>query len=891
MKKTALTIIKFAPYFCMLVLSLVACTTMPSSNHERIPISIEESKEGAPITMGIPFPQGALLSTDQVRLLDSKGKEIPCQVTEVTSWEPVDFSVKWVWVFFFATEDDSYQLEYGEGVSRAPLAGPTIKFKNSQRSGLRGFAEIDTGPLSFKVAKGVSGFMESVHLDVADDDVQQKDTIATSPQGRGSFLDMLDDAGIDPSKAVITRTVREKGSGPLHAILRIEGHYEYERADNPASPFIIRIHAYAGKSYVRVFHTMTYTGEPDKHKERPGAHPAIATGDSDVWITEDRSEDEGWLEPNDRIESTGLSMHYRFEGTPTYRAAYHQGKWYEPGEVAIASGSIPEQGILSIFQTGPKPTRVPPLPNSDGEKRIDGFEGKVLAADQAVQSFERAAGWMDVSDDKWGVAIGMRYFFEEYPKDLSFDASSNNFTAHAWSPKAGPMSFERANLRSDAGLLDNYATGTTKTTEMVYHFHEAGIADQEIAQVMNFILDPPTAHAAPEVYANSQVYGQFAPYRADHEEFERGLEYKFDWIDFNTKWEPWYGMLDHGDHMRFFFNGDWRSWTCNEPAVDYMYWLQYMRTGNRKYYMAAEAASRHSMDVDNIHWPAKKPYIGDTNEAYDFWVNDKGQEATPYLGVGKRHANQHYSALLSAHVWVTGWVASYYLTGYHRGLDIARLSADAYTRRIWGDHGLTGRRLYLSVWNLVEVWDATKDETYKAELDDRVDRMLRLQAGPDQYNSLVMDRYGYSQGYVSQGLRKYYQLTQDEKIKHAVILHAKALRDNPGWNHEYESYFASISGLVLGYEMSGEKSLLDEAIKRAEQLKTDPLEKSFEELGTQKEIALALEEASKLPGAESYAEGSGWNATIWGMTMGLRIFGWTHIYNVPWLLEHIDDGS
>lgn len=891
MKKTS----TYLPRSCFFLLLLfIGGQWLSSCTHQNkttntLPITIEANAPGAPITVGIPFGRGELWSTDQVRLLNEEGKEIPCQVTEVNTWSPLDYSIKWIWVFFFAEENDAYTLEYGEGVSRAPIEGPSIKFKNSQRSGSRGFAEIDTGPLFFKVKKGEGGFLENVQLDIPNDDVNQKDTIATNPGERGSFLDMLDDAGIDPSRAFVTRTVREKGSGPLHAILRVEGTYLYERADNNASPFVMRIHAYAGRSYIRVLHTLTYTGIPDKHKRRDGIHPAIATLADEKMITERESSDEGWKQPNDQIASAGLSLHYHFDGAPSYTTGYFEGPWHAPGDEQFFSGQIPAEAPLSIYQTGPKPNRVPPLPNSGLKERIDGFSGGIVSGKKELKSFEKAAGWMDVSDKKWGIALGMRHFLEEYPKDISIDPQENSLDAHIWSPKAGPMSFERATLESDAGMLDNFATGLTKTTELVYHFHGADQAKKNIKTVMGYFLNPPAAHAAPAVYADSEVYGCFAPQTDRHADFERSLDYKFDWVLFNVDWEPWYGMLDYGDHMRFFFRDNWYSWTCNEPATDYMYWLQFMRTGKRKYMLAAEAASRHTMDVDNIHWPTDPPYIGDTNESIDFWEHEQKHSATPYLGVGRRHASQHYSALLSAHVWVTGWIASYYLTGYHRGLDIARLTADAYTRRIWGEHGLTGRRLYLSVWNMAEVWDATKDERYFEELKDRVDRMLKLQAGPDQYNSLVMDRYGYSQPYAIHGLYKYYQMTGEERVKHALILHAKALRDNPGWNHEYESYFASISGLVIGYELSGEKSLLKEAVKRAEQLRTDKLEQSFEELKTQEAIAQALEEVSNLPGADDYAEGSGRRATIWGMTMGLRIFGWTHIYNIPWLLEHIDD--
>ena len=403
---------------------------------------------------------------------------------------------------------------------------------------------------------------------------------------------------------------------------------------------------------------------------------------------------------------------------------------------------------------------------------------------------------------------------------------------------------------------------------------------------MQYFLDPPTPHADPAWYAQSEVFGKMSPHAEDnHAEYERGVDYKIDWVIHNQHYEPWYGMFDYGDQKYFYVRGEWYAWLNNEPAVDYQLWLHFMRTGDRKYFLAAEAMSKHTMDVDNIHWPTDPKYIGDTNSATDWWeYKSQPSVATPYLGIGRRHARQQWTSLLSAHVWVTGWLTSYYLTGDHRGLDIARQTADSYTKRIWGEHDLTGRRLYLSVWNMVEAWDATKDTRYQAELQDRVDQMLRLQNGPDQYDNLVIDRYGYSQVYVSQGLYKFYQLTGDEKVKSALVRHARAVRDNPPWNHSYESYLASIRSLLVGYELSDEPSFLQEAISRAEFLKADKLETPFEEIGNQKEIALAIEAVSHMPKRQNHNESRGRNFEIWDLTQGMRVFGWTHIYNVPWLL-------
>ena len=795
--------------------------------------------------------------------------------------------MKWLWVFFFATDTEEYWLEYGEEVRKAPIEGDRIRIKNAQRSGQSSYVE--TGPLRFTIGKRAGGFIDEVLLDVDGNGFDGADTIAISNSGRGSFLDILDDLGIDSSTATIHRTVREKGSGPLHAIMRLEGTYTYSREDNRDSPFIIRIHLYAGKSYIRVFHTLTYTGIPDNHEPLVGQHANIALDDDTEIIDDTQSEDTLWMEPNDRITGTGLALQYNLEEDVVFRSGYHTGTWHQPSQPEIFQYDSDKGSKFSVFQTGPKPDRIPPVPNSTLEERIDGFTAEISVNEYTRKEMEKAEGWSDLSDSRWGIGLGIRNFLEEYPKEIEFDQASQQATAFLWSPKAGPMSFARATNKRDQGMIDNFAAGVTKTSEVVLYFHKSDISDQRLKQTMDYFLNPPVPHASPETYANSKVYGNFSPRSDQHAKFERALDYKFDWQLFNQHWEPWYGMFDYGDQKNIFFREDWFRWQNNEPAIDFMYWLQFMRSGDSKYYLAAEAMSRHTMDVDNVHWPTDAPYYGDTNDALDYWQwESKESKANPYLGIGRRHANQHWVALLSAHVWLEGWLASYYLTGYHRGLDIARLSADSHTRRIWGMHGLTGRRLYLSIWNLVETWDATKDPKYLKDLQDRIDLLLELQNGPDQYDNLAIDRYGYSQIYISHGLYKYYQLTREERIRQALIRHARAVRDNPPYNHDYESLLATIHSLVIGYEFTREKSFLKEALARADCMKTDPLEQSFEELGNQKKIAEALEAVSNLPDKGYFSSRRRWVAN-WGPTQGLRVFGWTHIYNIPWLLPYLKE--
>jgi hypothetical protein len=873
------------------LLAAPACAQSPAST--RIPITVEANRAGAPITMGLPLPKGTLHSPDRVRVVTEGGTEVPAQVTEVTTWAPADSSLKWIWVFFFTESTDRYVVEYGPGVTRTPVGdepGDRVVVRNNQRTG--GYTEITTGPLRLRIQRTGrdttgSGFLDRVWLDRDGDGFDEGDVVATGPQGRGSFLDLTDPNGPDSSRAVIDQTFVEEGSGPLHAVVRVEGEYRYGRGDNRAAPFVLRLHAYAGKPYVRVLHTLTYTGDPDRHPEVERQHALLATSPAPVANEDSLAGDSLWTVPNDRIRAAGLALDLRLDGPGReggdwrYRTALQSGDWWDLDGPTLRSGPLGD-APLELVQSGPKPTRMPPVPASSPTERIGGFGATLHAEGAATDTATAAPGWMEVSGSETAVAVGTRHFLEEYPKALRMAPGDSSLTAFHWPDSAPPMSFARRNAEEDGGMVDNFAPGLTKTTELVFSFHDAGRDADAVRRTMDVVLDPPVAHAPPSWYTESRAFGPMAPRSEAFAEYERGMDYKFAWWHFNQHWEPWYGMFDYGDGRTYYFRDNWYLWTNNEPAVDFMWWRRFMRTGDRSAYLTALAQSRHAMDVDNIHWPTGPSYRGDTNSPYDFFRTQRDTtEATPYLGMGRRHGWQHWTALLSAHVWTPGWLAAYHLAGVHRGLDVARLTGDYYQRRIFGEHGLTGRRLYLSIWNLSVLYDATKDPALREELDDRVDRLLRLQE--QRGGQMVIDRYGYTQVYVANGLRTYIQITGDEDAREGLVRHARWVRDNPPLDHEMESYLSSISVLLAGYQYAREPSLLREAVHRARHLKTDRLPKPVPAFATQEALAESLKTASRLP---QDREG---RCGIWCITGGLRVFGWTHAYTVPelvyWLQE------
>ena len=351
----------------------------------RIPLRVVRHAEGMPVTLGVPFPKGALASPDQVRLLTHEGREHPAQVTEVSTWEPADRSVKWIWISFLTGRGDQYQVEYGADVRRN-RDFPALEVVNNQREG--GLLEVTTGPMRFVVQQGETGFLKSVALDLDHNGFDDNDLIAEGPAARGSFVDLLDDAGVDASKATIRQTFIERGSGPLHAILRIEGEYRYSRADNNAAPFVMRIHAYAGQPFIRVLHTFVYTGVPDKHRPVSGDYAHLATSKDGV-ITPEPG-DTGWTLPNDRINASGLLLDLKLESDRQVRTSLPGGRWWQKStEGPGVSRPLRGSDAISLVQLGPKPDRIPPVPESSVTERLTGFSAEVTGSGPG-QSAERA---------------------------------------------------------------------------------------------------------------------------------------------------------------------------------------------------------------------------------------------------------------------------------------------------------------------------------------------------------------------------------------------------------------------------------------------------------------------------------------------------------------------
>jgi len=343
-----------------LALFLGACCVMgvlflsAAETADKIPLRIEPAPaevKAYPVDTGIPFPRGALKDAKMVRVLDAGGKEVPSQARELAKWEDGK-GVKAVLVSFQADiskdKEVKYALEYGKATAAAPAKPVTVKGAGT------GTITVNTGALSFKVKEksfGLTDFTAGGKI-VPSIDLVLK---AKGKEYRASAT--------KKAKAVV------EDSGPMVACVRLSGTHASGGEDY--FDYIVRVYAYAGKPYVRVWYTILNTDDK--------------TGPEDV---------DGW------------GMVLKTPGASKYAIG---------GEKEVHAGGL--SGDVHLSQKG--------LYRSSHRHNFS-YEG--------VGKGAKAPGWIDVSKGSSGVTAKVRHFWQQFPKAIAAKPGELTLWLHSPEP-------------------------------------------------------------------------------------------------------------------------------------------------------------------------------------------------------------------------------------------------------------------------------------------------------------------------------------------------------------------------------------------------------------------------------------------------------------------------
>lgn len=211
---------------------------------------------GAPMTVGVPFPRGALASAEHVRLVDDQGRELPVQARVASRWSRFG-PVRWLLCDFtvdLAGEGRQLFLEYSPQVRRRTLADISVSGDG------RGFPHIDLGRLR----------IDGEGLSLADGG-----SVLSPEIWHGAFV-QHEDGRMFRVAADADYVIEEHG--PAKVVVRRTGWYRDAATGEGFCNYVTRFVLLRDSPVVRVFHTWIFTGDGNSDRIRDMGWRFAASG-------------------------------------------------------------------------------------------------------------------------------------------------------------------------------------------------------------------------------------------------------------------------------------------------------------------------------------------------------------------------------------------------------------------------------------------------------------------------------------------------------------------------------------------------------------------------------------------------------------------------------------
>ncbi len=698
----------------------------------RVVLAVDEpsgvDRRAAPVTSGIPLPQGVATNPAGLTLIHVEGRAlVPCQFTPLCRWP--DGSLKWVLLDFQADVAASNRARY------VVTQGPPLLPKQPVRLLARADGLVlETGPLCVGIDTNKAGLIHAVSV---------RGMERVTPQ-KPIQVELITREGVTYQGSRPLEVVAEC-VGPLRTTIRVRGRFE----DATRAPLLngkvgydARITAYAGQADVTVDFTLRQDGWYGYRNEGP-KYPrqwlAFRSLSVTVPVTVPSGNPDGW--------SMVLPMGWCKVGPHGARLI----QWFKyPG--------VDARGYWDIL----------PSPDARREARAGmenryGFYWCVEAGWELVAGpGERAPGWgLLCWNGEPVVGVAIRRFWQEFPRGL--EAKPGVLRCLLW-PEGGfwPRAPEAAKARTY-----QFEGGRRKTCRIALRFGSCAVSmAQEVEQ-------PLVARAPLEAYRDSRAVFPLAAVGIRCAEEERQeviarmdrLQMAKIHAEMGDPAGPHHGMgkdrwgrvslpslrercpeilcgwMNYGDLV-------WDFGYCS-LFYDWPYGmlLQYLRFGDRGFFDEGDDMARHRYDIDQYHVEHTAPHLGGLQRY------ERGQHGHLSRQERKKGRNRHWEANAHAsHTWNRGLLLHWALTGDPRSRDAAEQNGRAFYRLFYQQNNLRGKDKWpmtefrVPAWamdNWLALYEYTGEQRYLEWANEVFDKTL-----------LAMERDNGSQGHIVKGGRQ-----------------------------------------------------------------------------------------------------------------------------------------
>ena len=340
------------------------------------------------------------------------------------------------------------------------------------------------------------------------------------------------------------------------------------------------------------------------------------------------------------------------------------------------------------------------------------------------------------------------------------------------------------------------------------------------------------AAAPPEWYSESKVFGELSTPRP------AGILKQYD-ADFSQTFAGYLRDRERSREYGMQNFGDWWgeriiNWGNSEYDTQHAFLLQFARTGDWRYFRAAEEMEWHYRDVDTIHYHADKMMegavyahaIGHTGDYYQ----KRPTAGAPPGGFTAGSPRSHFAV---DHTFIEGHFDYYFLSGDKRSLETAIRTADRYVSYFTKNYDFNNCRE--PGWHLIlsmAAYNATNDPYYLNAAKMIVERTLERQTPNGGWKRQMVPGHcfctprhqgnaGFMVGVLLTGLRHYYEATGDERVASAIVKGAHFLVDDM-WAPEARGFrytscpksavgswsnFLLFDGIVFAHRKTGDAKL------------------------------------------------------------------------------------
>ncbi|HVT87767.1 MAG TPA: hypothetical protein VHD56_02860 [Tepidisphaeraceae bacterium] len=602
------------------------------------------------VSFGVPWPKGAVKKEQTFTIKSADGKSLAVQSWPLAYWP--DGSIKWTGFATIAGPDAAGPLQIAPGAADAVAQSVEVSQSNDS-------VDIDTGFVKARISKSGANLIDSMtvdgkevarhgHLELILQNGPQEDWVNMPP--RQMFVSNI-------------KKVTVEQSGPVRAVVKIEGMHQLQGGGREWLPFIVRLYFYAGESPVRVVHTILFDGDQEKDFIR---------GLGLVFDVPMREEVQ--------------NRHVRFSNG-------NGGLFAEPvllpatgaggARGGIGRGGGPNQ--LDGQRVGPTTSELAQWdafklvqPNSEGFTIVKRTNPK--SSWVGVGEGKRSLGLVFAGDVTGGLAVGVKNFWQSYPASLEVENATKEaaqLKVWLWSPDAPGMDLRHYDIRGHgpvnggSGSYEDYEAdfatpvGVGRTSDLML-YPTASVPSRDItAKQAQVNAQPPLLVCTPQYMHSLATFGVWSlpdrstPFKKAVEDHLEGL---LELYKSSIDEHHWYGFWNFGDvrHAYDPARHQWRydvggyAWDNTELGSLLWLWYSYVRTGRADLFRMAEAMTRHTTEVDTYHFGRFK-------------------------GLGSRHNVDHWgdSAKEARVSQATHERFMYYLTTDERIGDILDLVADA----------------------------------------------------------------------------------------------------------------------------------------------------------------------------------------------------------------------